>query len=82
MINRRELDARLSKDSKNILFIFECENALKYFRNALNPTKDCILVTENSSIVGLRYCMYKFLSNYEVENFVREIRNERNRQEI
>lgn len=82
MMDRRELDARLTDKSKNILFIFECENALKMFKRALNPTKDCILVTENSSIVGLRYCMYKFLSNYEVENFVREIRNERNRQEI
>lgn len=82
MMDRRELDARLSKDSKNILFIFECENALRYFRNALNPPKYCILVTENSSIAGLRYCMYKFLSNYEVANFVKEIRNERNRKEV
>ena len=78
-MDRRELDARLSKDSKNILFIFECENALKMFKRALNPHKNCILITENSSVVGLRYCMYKFLSNYEVLNFVWEIKNEQNR---
>ena len=82
MINRRELDARLSKDSKNILFIFENDRSRKLFKRYVNPASYCILITENSSIVGLRYCMYKFLSNYEVENFVKEIRNERNRQKI
>lgn len=78
-MDRRELDAHLTNDSKNILFIFECDRARQLFKRQVKPADYCILITENSSVVGLRYCMYKFLSLREVEDLVRWIEYERNR---
>ena len=78
-MDRRELDAHLTDKSKNILFIFENDRARKLFKRYVNPASYCILITEDSSVVGLRYCQYKFLSSREVEDLVRWIEYEQNR---
>ena len=80
---KMHIESRLTKDSDNILFIFESSKGRRMFQS-LKPLKTCLLVVESGlpdCLVGMRYCMYKYMSDDEVyelvEKYKREIDNEK-----
>lgn len=77
---RMHIESRLTKDSDNILFIFESSKGRRMFKS-LKPLKICLLVVESAlpdCLVGMRYCMYKYISDDEVYELVKQYEKEVN----
>lgn len=75
---KQQIECRLTKNSDNILFIFESSKSRRMFRK-LKPLKSCLLVVESGlpdCLIGMRYCMYKYLSDDEVDDLVKQYKKE------